>query len=145
MASCVTGPSMSSRLSTARTLRGTIFFVSGNCCCSANFLSIKFSVAPQSIMAIVVCSFPCFPFILTRKITFSFFLYGPMLDIISVGPAVVILVVGICPRSPPSVFTPGDLLFPLLPRSPLLPMLFQQPDKVSYWDIWLHSGPFFCS
>jgi hypothetical protein len=132
VASCITGPPMSFHPSTARTLRGTVFFVSGNCCCSANFLSIKFSVAPQSIMAIVVCSFPSFPFILTRKITFSFFQYGPTLDIISAGPAVVILVVGICPRSLPSVFTPGDLLFLLLPRSPLLLTLFRQPDKVSY-------------
>jgi hypothetical protein len=132
MASCIIGPPMSSCPSTVRTLRGTIFFVSGNCCYSANCLSIKFSMAPQSIIAIMVCSFSSFPFILTCKITFSFFPYSPMLDIISVSPAMVILVVGICPRSPPSVFTPGDLLFPYLPRSPPLLTLFWQPDKVSY-------------
>jgi hypothetical protein len=52
-----------------------------------------------------------------------------MLDIVSVSPAVVILVVGICPCSPPLVFTPGDLLFPLLLGSPPLLTLFRQPIR----------------
>jgi hypothetical protein len=115
MASCVTGPPSNSRPSTARTFRRTNFFVRGNPCCSVNLQSIKFSVAPQSIMAVVLCSFSSRPVILTRKIIFSFLPYGPMLEILSVGPAVVELVGDGYPRNPPLAFIPGGLLFPTSP------------------------------
>jgi hypothetical protein len=115
MASCVTGPPSNSRPSTARTFHGTTVFVTGNPCCSANLRSIKFSVALQSIMAIVLCSFSCRPVILTRKIIFSFLPYGPTLEILSVGPAVVELVGDGCPRNPLLAFIPGGLLFPTSP------------------------------
>jgi hypothetical protein len=115
MASCVTGPPSNSRPSTARTFRGTNFFVRGNPYCSAYLGSIKFSVAPQSIMAVVLCSFSSRPVILTRKMIFSFLPYSPMLEILSVGPAVVELVGDSCPRNPPLAFIPGGLLFPTSP------------------------------
>jgi hypothetical protein len=111
MASSVTGLPSNSRPSTARTFRGTNFFVRGNPCCSANLRSIKFSVAPQSIMAIVLCSFSSRPVILTCKIIFLFLPYGPTLEILSVSPAVAELVGDGCPRNPPLSFIPGDLLF----------------------------------
>jgi hypothetical protein len=115
MASYVTGPPSNSRPSTVRTFRGTNFFVRGNPYCSANLRSIKFSVAPQSIMAIVLCSFSSCPVILTHKIIFSFLPYGPTLEILSVSPAMVELVGNGCPRNPPLAYIPGGLLFP---RSP---------------------------
>jgi hypothetical protein len=115
IASYVTGPPSNYRPSTARTFHATNVFVRGNPCCSANLRSIKFSVAPQSIMAIVLCSFPSRPVILTRKIIFSFLPYSPRLEILSVGPAMVELVGDGCPRNPPLAFIPGGLLFPTSP------------------------------
>jgi hypothetical protein len=67
-------------------------------------------------MAVVLYSFSSHPVILTRKIIFSFLPYGPTLEILSVGPAVVELVGNGCPRNPPLAFIPGDLLFPMFPE-----------------------------
>jgi hypothetical protein len=98
-----------------RTFRGTNVFVRGNPCYSANLQSVKFLVAPQSIMAVVLCSFLSHPVILTDKIIFSFLPYGPTLEILSVGPAMVELVGDGYARNPPLAFIPGGLLFPMSP------------------------------
>jgi hypothetical protein len=115
MALCVTSPPSNSHLSTVRTFPATNFFIRGNPCYSANLQSIKFSVAPQSIIAIVLCSFSSHPVILTCKIMFSFLPYGPTLEILSVGPAMVELVGNGYPRHPLLAFIPGGLLFPMSP------------------------------
>jgi hypothetical protein len=115
MASCITGPPSNSHLSMARTFHRTNFFIRGNPYCSVNLQSIKFSVVLQSIMAIVLYSFSSHPVILTCKIIFSFLPYSPMLEILSVSPAMVKPVGDGCPRNPLLAFIPGDLLFPMSP------------------------------
>jgi hypothetical protein len=121
MASCITGPPSNSHPSMVRTFCRTNVFVRGNPCYSVNLQSIRFLVALQLIMAIVLCSFSSHPIILTHKIIFSFLPYGPILEILSVGPAMVELVGNGCPRNPLLAFIPGGLLFPTSPR--VLPLL----------------------
>jgi hypothetical protein len=115
IASCVTGLPSNSHPSMVRTFGGTNLFLRGNPCYSVNLWSIKFSVALQSIIAIVLCSFSSHPVILTHKIIFSFLPYGPMLETLSVSPAIVELVGNGCPRNPPLAFIPRGLLFPISP------------------------------
>jgi hypothetical protein len=115
MVSCVTSPPSNSYPSIARTFHGTNFFIRGNPCCSVNLQSIKFLLALQLIMAVVLCSFSSYPVILTCKIIFSFLPYGPMLEILSVSPAMVELVGDSCPRNPLLAFIPRGLLFLISP------------------------------
>jgi hypothetical protein len=113
--SCITSPPSNSYPCIARMFCGTNVFVRGNPCCSANLQSIRFSVALQSIMAIVLCSFLSYPVILTYKMIFSFLPYSPMLEILSVSPAIVELVGNGCPRNLLLAFNPGGLLFVISP------------------------------
>jgi hypothetical protein len=80
-ASWVTGPLATSHPSTASTLRGTIFSFKGIPFHSAYSLSIKFSIAPQSTITVVMCSRLSPPRIATLRMIFSSLSYGPTLEI----------------------------------------------------------------
>jgi hypothetical protein len=72
---------------------------------------MKFSVAPQSIIAVVWCSVLSCPHIVTLSIMFSSLMYSPVLEIMygitgGLGVAVVVF-----PRSSPLIFTPEAPLF----------------------------------